>query len=448
MIELLLTANAALTLCWCLLVLQQRAPKVTILIPAFHFVLFVVKPLASDYLDFVPALIAFSRYDAAYVIYLTCGLIFLSVVGLLYFAGLSYGKTPVQPETIEGAAEVGPTALMQASAFITFGVLIALSIAANIVRFSDPLYFIHAKSSFDAMLATVDSWYLNVLVECPLVAVAMVAGRISARDGLLKRLLVVIVLVAIFIFLSRPSTRTGAIAMLIAVLSESFLGRKVGAARFILIGAALVMAYVALSFLRLGEGVSFTASALLGIAGIFFVGFAPADLAVKLLSMMPPREYLWFRFLGGAADPLVVVPTALVPFEKPRADLEAYITGQYFGPLVDLELFTEGSTLTFTAPASAYLNLGYIGVVSMALIFAALLLLATRVSRVSRPTSRIIGTYWLITICAGYRYSVEGAVVGAYSFGVLVGIYLFVEFWVSRTLGLFEPAVENTVVRR
>jgi hypothetical protein len=223
-------------------------------------------------------------------------------------------------------------------------------------------------------------------------------------------------------------------ALMMAVLIQYFSGRRIGVVRGAVIGVGLLASYISLSILRLGGDLSVATSALVAFARILFSGFIPADLGVMLLSMRSPGNYLWFKYLGGALDPLIIVPSGLVPFDKPRADFEAQMTDTYFGPLFDVSLFTEGSTLTFTAPASAYINLGWAGVVVMALLFAFLLLAATRLSKALSPSMRIMGIYWLIAIGAGYRYSVEGAVVNTYSLAVLVAMYFVIEWCVSRVL--------------
>jgi hypothetical protein len=47
----------------------------------------------------------------------------------------------------------------------------------------------------------------------------------------------------------------------------------------------------------------------------------------------------------------------------------------------------------------------------------------------------------LIRLCAGYRYSVEGALIGTYELAVLVIAYLVIQWWAESVLAVFRRPV-------
>jgi hypothetical protein len=148
---------------------------------------------------------------------------------------------------------------------------------------------------------------------------------------------------------------------------------------------------------------------------------SPVDNAVLLYSEMANHGSTYFVQLLGAITPLVLLPSSLFPFKLP-ADKDAELTRMFFPEGADTAFYHEGSTLTFTVPATGYADAGYLGVFVASIIYVLLLCWYIRIFRRGSKSARYIAAYLMLVHIVGFRLSIESLLIGFYTSLLFFGV--------------------------
>ncbi len=300
----------------------------------------------------------------------------------------------------------------------------ALSYLAGVIKFGSATYLFHNLDAFAATMAVANgSFYLDTLSEILVYGFLMVVSCNYWKYPAGRSLLMMIGLLLITFLWTKMSNRT---TLLVAILAwvacaMSFeRQRRVGLFRFGLLGYFLLVLLYVVNYFRAGE-ISSVSSA--NIAFGAFTGamadLVPVDDALLLYGTIDSHQLTHFVYLLGAITPFLLLPSALVPF-KPRLDKDSTLTDIFFPHGADPTFFHEGSTLTFTIPASGYADAWFLGTFVASVVYVVLFCFYVKIFRYGSRSARYIAAFWLMILVAAYRLSVEAALLTFYSSVVFI----------------------------
>lgn len=384
----------------------------------FVFVLFfAARPLLNGFFGLPdPSLLAFKIDEGAIVTYASCGLVFAAVFHpMVYWL---FGRRQLFSDHLFylfNFENVGKSRFV--IVFISF---IVLTYLLNAFKFHSLNYVFMSQDAFEAGVNLAGGLYFVQMMSSVLIfpCLVLLAKSIDAKQVRLACIL--LVTMAGFTAIVHPSERTGIIAMLVAVVvyKFSFDGDRVRLIKVVAvsIGAALlvVLLMVFLNVLRSESDMAYAGGAVvLPIVGGVWADTVPASNGMILIDYLRHHDWLYFRYLLLSMLPTTVIPSAIFPF-KPHIDMEAILTYKIFGANLDPTEFHVGSTLSYTVPVAGYADLGYIGVIVAAVLYAIFFAAFLRGWKSNAVTVRFMTLYFLIFVVAGFRLSILGLVITSY----------------------------------
>jgi oligosaccharide repeat unit polymerase len=294
-----------------------------------------------------------------------------------------------------------------------------------VAKNNDFIYFLNSGvNKFELMMSLKDGkYFLNFLsggMLYVLLIVVSVYGKTKSSFSWL-----IVVMVFSYFFLAQPGTRTWALSL---ALSFFFLAKYPSIYIFgktsilvLIVGFLSVIGLNVLNLVRLGQDVEVTGLIAKSFLSLYSNFLQYENALILISSFNDTGEWLKFRFLIASLSPFVVVPNILLPFDKPRADKEAFITESLFSSDLDLNFYSEGSTLTYTVPISGYADFGLFGVAVAALIYGLIISFFYYGMKYGR-VSRLLALYGLVSFSAGYRLGVEGLMLLMYVFFIVLAV--------------------------
>lgn len=294
-----------------------------------------------------------------------------------------------------------------------------ISFVGCVLRFKTVTYLWADVNSFEGIRDLADgAYYINFLADILLYAMIAAIAYQNGRFSKLHSFAIVVTLLAFTFFWTKIGTRTGILITLMTWASCVFTRveqRRVNLLKIALFGYVLLIGNYVLNRLRLGLGGTIELDvALLGAALAFLSDTVPVDNAALLYTEMYKFPMLYFQKLIGALLPTVMIPSSIFPFKIP-ADKDAELTRMFFPDGADTSYFYEGSTLTFTIPASGYADAGFIGVIVASIVYGFLLSLLVSIASRGNQSVRFIGTFHVFGLIVGYRLSVESLIIFIYT---------------------------------
>ncbi len=418
MIETLLCLHL-IVLAGLFLLLQRKVGRIIALAFFVYMTAFtVLKPVLLYYFD---VYFPYSTNDYSPVVAMLCGSLLFLVVQYLavrFFSGYGPGRLLTHWFDLSGAKPRG--------IWLMFGVLMVVSFIGSTLRFGDAGYMWSSASTFDATMNQAEgSWYINYLAESLFYGAVLVMAYYCSRLHPAKSFALLITVLVFTSLWARVAARSGFLVMMIAWLSCSLSARQQRKLNFLYIAAfgyvLLIGLYVG-NFIRLGSTEGLDAStAIFGAAVAAASDMSPVDNAVLVYSDLQSGERTNFLPLAGAITPMVLIPSAILPF-KIRPDKDGQLTKTFFPNGIDTRFFREGGTLTFTVPASGYADAGYFGVFVASVVYAFLLCLYIGIYRTGSPSARFVVTLDMLLHVVGYRLSIESLLVAFYTALLFFGV--------------------------
>ncbi|QUI62435.1 hypothetical protein GSF04_07860 [Pseudoalteromonas sp. A22] len=304
-----------------------------------------------------------------------------------------------------------------------------ISYFIGVARTGSLLYlFTSSSNAFAEMMALANGKYFLIFMTSGLVygLLVLIMRKLNDEISFNKVLLFTLSLSFFHFYFSTPATRTWFLLLMLSITFH-FYGdiNKLSFKKIIYISvSAIVMLplLVILNFIRQGMSI---ASASLEINKIM-LNFAQFENALILIDKINfDLDFTYFKFLFASISPLSIVPSAILPFQKPRADKEAYLTENIFGDAIDLNFYQEGSTLTYTMPISGYADFGYLGVILTALLFGVTLAFFLKLFR-KVGSLKLLIIYLALFSSTAIRFGYEGLISVFYAFLLMYFIqYLF-----------------------
>jgi oligosaccharide repeat unit polymerase len=391
---------------------QQTRNYVIYLFEAVFVMFFVVRPLTVSYFGVLsPDLVRFGIDDESVFTYVLCGLVFAVVFHLivyrLYRLPRLFSDRFFRVCDFEGVSASRFNFVLLMFVVITYGV--------NVFKFHSATYFLENLDAFSAGVNLVNGlWFVEVLSGIMIFPLLVLLGKnLEAKPWRLFYLLLVTMI--LFSVIAKPSTRTGTIAILLAVAVYLFSTGKIKV-NLISVGVTSICAILLLVYLDFLRSNNLGASALLtSVSSILIAAYnnvSPADNAMILIDYLKHHSWLYFRYLLPSLSPTSLVPSVILPL-KPRTDIEASLTYELFGFNLDPIFYGEGSTLTYTVPGAGYANFSFLGVVVAAIIYGFIFSVFLRGWKSKSLSVRFVTLYYLIILIAGLRLSVE-ALMGSF----------------------------------
>ncbi len=364
---------------------------------------FIVFEIGNDYLT------PFINTKPEINVYLWCGIIFNIT---FYIATIYFVKHVNIISYISDIVSISYCRSKNLMYVLLMFSLISYSFTA--LKFHDILYPIHQKDSFEAMMSLVHGgWFINVLSAIVIYPILLILSmRMSVK--LLSSFGYLTVFIIFYYVLTAPSTRTWAVAMILTYYFyiEDKLKNKL--CLFTTVSSASLVLMFVLNYFRQGLSLSNTAQMTLTESlNSLLLNFLQFENSLILIDYFDNHAWLNFKYLWGALTPLVLIPSALLPF-KPAADKEAYLTDIVFGNKLNLLYYKENSTLTYSLPMSSYTDFGYVGVVVGAIIFALICSVFLKIISENKSPIRFMYINIFISMSASYRLGVEGALTSFY----------------------------------
>ena len=303
-----------------------------------------------------------------------------------------------------------------------------ISYFIGVARTGSLLYLFTSSNAFAEMMALANGKYFLIFMTSGLVygLLVLIMRKLNDEISFNKVLLFTLILSFFHFYFSTPATRTWFLLLMLSI-TFYFYGdiNKLSFKKIIYISvSAIVMLplLVILNFIRQGMSI---ASASLEINKIM-LNFAQFENALILIDKINfDLDFTYFKFLFASISPLSIVPSAILPFQKPRADKEAYLTENIFGDAIDLNFYQEGSTLTYTMPISGYADFGYLGVILTALLFGVTLAFFLKLFR-KVGNLKLLIIYLALFSSTAIRFGYEGLISVFYAFLLMYFIqYLF-----------------------
>jgi oligosaccharide repeat unit polymerase len=317
-----------------------------------------------------------------------------------------------------------------------------LTYLANIFRLGSYTYFMSGHDAFAAKQRMAGgTWFVEALSQIVIFAlIAVLAKNIEARPARLWCLCFLSVMV-VLVF-SQPASRTGTIAIVLAVAVYAV--SKAKSHRWLLIVAPLVAVTIAwslltLNALRTGGGLQNLTELDYSVVNLATtqLDLVPTDDGIALVEYFRTHHWLYFRYLLPSLVPVNVIPSIIFPY-KPDPNVDRALTYNIFGINPDPQ-FHAGSILTFTVPGAGYADLWYFGVVIAAVIYGFLFSFLLRGWKSGSPSVRFITLWWLITIIAELRVSVEDCMNGLYVFLLAMWLLHTASYFMSPSSVMVGP---------
>ncbi len=384
---------------------------------AVFVLFFVVRPLLNGPLGVPdPGLLAFAIDQDAILTYVLCGLVFTVVFHPIVF--WLFGRRRMFSDHLFYLCDFEN---VNKSRFVTVFIgFVVLTYGLNAFKFHSLSYVFESQDSFEAGMKLAGGLWFVQMMSSVLVFPCLVLMAKSLDSKPIRLICILFFTMVGFIVIVHPSERTGIIALMVAVVIYKF---SMGGGRFrfvtvvsVLIGALLlvVLLMASLNVLRTGSDPGDAGgSVLFRIVGGVWADTVPAPNGMILIDYLNHHDWLYFRYVLLSALPTSVIPSAIFPF-KPRIDMEAILTYKIFGANLDPTEFHEGSTLSYTVPVAGYADLGYIGVIVAAVLYAIFFAAFLRGWKSNAVTVRFMTLYFLIFVVAGFRLSILGLVITSY----------------------------------
>jgi len=326
---------------------------------------------------------------------------------------------------------------------ISYAGFSALSYAANVSIYGDPLYFLRLGDldRFAVMVSLVKGgWYLSTLSGIAMVPCTLILG-VLWKDWRPLPLIAGIGLLALTYFITFPPTRTAIIAAIVAFALIRYDAAPTRRSKNIAILSAILLMVPSAMLLqwlnesRLGERAAQPPKSAQSqtVLETLTANFFQYDNGLLLQRRWSREDSTDFSFLLATISPLNLVPSAIVPFEKPRADKDAYLTEMVFGSGLNLAYYSEGSTITFAMPMTALTDFGMFGTLMSGFIFGCTITFIMSCRRYSSSAFLFFLSHTLIVFIAALRFSVEGLLQQMQIIGVvLVVLKLLGDFFGGR----------------
>ena len=379
--------------------------------------LFLARPLLNGLFGLPdPGLLAFNIDQGAIVTYALCGLVFAVVFHPMAY--WLFRRRQIWSDhlfCLFDFENVGKSRFF--SVFISF---IVLTYLLNAFKFHSLNYIFVSQDSFEAGMKLAGGLFFVQMMSSVLIfpCLVLLAKSLDARPVRLACIL--LITMAGFIAIVHPSERTGIIGLLVAVVVYKFSMHRgrIRLAKFVTVSAGaglfVVLLMVSLNLLRQNSDLeNGGGSVALSVVGGVWADTVPASNGMILIDYLRHHDWLYFRYLLLSMLPTTAIPSAIFPF-KPHIDMEAILTYKIFGANLDPGEFHVGSTLSYTVPVAGYADLGYIGVIVAAVLYAIFFAAFLRGWKSKAATVRFITLYFLIFIVAGLRLSILGLVITSY----------------------------------
>jgi hypothetical protein len=312
----------------------------------------------------------------------------------------------------------------------------AISFVGCTIKFGSPGYLLSAGDSFEATMKLAGgSWYIIYLAEILMYGLLMSVAYTYSKHTTWRSLLITLILLMVTYFWVKLTARTGLLVILIAWIGCFFSAKQQERINIFYLGSVgyvlLILLYIG-NLVRLGSASNIDPEkALFGALFAAAADLSPIDNAVLLYSDMANHTSTYFVQLLGSITPLVLIPSSLFPFKIP-ADKDAELTRIFFPDGADTAFYHEGSTLTFTVPASGYADAGYFGLIVAAVIYVFLFCWYIRIFRYGSKSSRFIAAYLMLVHIVGYRLSIETLLISFYTSLFFFGFTKFMAFSFGR----------------
>lgn len=351
---------------------------------------------------------------------LTGTVIFLAVqyLGIKLLGNLSPSRFALRCYSFDAARPAG--------IMLAFVVLTAVSFVGCVIKFGSVGYLFAANDSFEATMKLAGgSWYITYIAEILVYGLLMFVGYTYWRYPAKRSFILMLVALLFTYFWAKMAARTGVLVILVAWIACFFSIRQQQKINIVYIGAfgyiLLIFLYVG-NLLRLGSTSEINLNT--AVFGALFAAasdLSPVDNAVLLYSEMANHGSTYFVQLLGAITPLVLLPSSLFPFKLP-ADKDAELTRMFFPEGADTAFYHEGSTLTFTVPATGYADAGFFGVFVASTIYVLLFCWYIRIFRRGSRSARYIVSYLMLVHIVGFRLSIESLLISFYASLLFFGI--------------------------
>jgi len=300
-----------------------------------------------------------------------------------------------------------------------FLVLMLVSFGGSTLKFNSPTYMFSLVDAFEASMNLANgSWYLNYIAEILFYGLLMVVACSYWRFKMTKSLAIVLGTILLTYFWTKMSSRTGALVVIVGWMSCYFSVERQRRINIFWLGVAgylmLILLYVG-NLVRTGNAGNLSLdTAIFGAVFAAASDLSPVDNATLMYSEMWQHDPTWFLYLLGSITPTVLLPSSLFPFKIP-ADKDAELTRIFFPGGADTAFYHEGSTLTFTVPATGYADAGYLGVFVACVLYAMIMCWYIWLFRNGSRSTRFLAGYLIVVHTVGYRLSIETLLVAFYS---------------------------------
>lgn len=300
---------------------------------------------------------------------------------------------------------------------------------ATVIKYGSFLYIVENIDVFSLAMSRVNgSYFLNVASSAFIyfgIFFLYIYGRRKDKISYIYFFFVALV----YVVLAKPSTRSWALILLLSVIAFNGYGKNLMNAKTII--PLVVAAPVAVVLLNILNQLRLGRASALNVGGVIkdsfsslYINFLQFENALLLIEKYNNHSYENFHFLLNSINPLNLVPRVLWLVDKPRADKDAYLTEIIFGGKLDSIYYSDNSTLTYTIPISGYADHGVLGVIVSCVGFGLIVGMAGKLIKKFSGVVRILALYFLISISAGYRLSLETAILSTYITVVATLVFL------------------------
>lgn len=302
---------------------------------------------------------------------------------------------------------------------LAYIIMMVVSFVGCAIKFGNYGYLFSAVDSFEATMNLANgSWYVNYIAEFLFYGLLMFLATTYWRCSAGKSFFVMILSLAFTYFWIKMAARTPVLVVMVTWAAVFFSIEKQKRVNLIYIAMG---GYLLLILLYVGNKVRTGSLDDLSLnTAIFEAVFAaaadlsPVDNATLMYADMVKYQGTDFMRLIGAINPLVLLPSSIFPFKLP-ADKDAELTRIFFPNGPDAAFYHEGSTLTFTVPASGYSDFEYLGVFVASFIYVCLFCIYMAIYKRGDRSARFISTYQMIVHIIGFRLSIETMLISFYT---------------------------------
>lgn len=417
MFILLSLINVALLVVFVNLYKKFTSAFVPVFFAFYYFLFFIIRPYGQVFfqvgLDDTYRIVKYS------IMYQISGILFLLTMILV-----GMWAKPRWQTKVKGAWLFSFPPKNHSGYLLAFAIFFSISYGVNVFREKSFLYPFESGDIFAAEMALAHGeWFLNILAASVTVATLAWYSTVYYRVSKRASLLLLIPALLIIMQIGRDSART---IILVVFLSWVFCYPNVvkksigGMLQLMIVGCCCIVLLVVLGKARTNSSAPLSGEINLVLLSAFGET-RPADNALLVFDHYSSRNFQDFRYLAGAITPLCLVPSKLLPL-KPESNKDEQLTNAIFPLGIDLTYYHEGSTLTFTVPASGYADFGWIGVVVASFLYSLIYLYYAALGR-GDSGNKFISTYLLLTHIAAMRLSIETCFVGLYTAMLFYGLF-------------------------